>query len=136
MMYESGNIVRVPECSHCGTRNAKGLEVIFDDYRVDFQCDTCGKVMIQGELESSINAAMESKYGRELAEQNRDRYMRERNEQWHRQYKDHLESFKAIPDCVETFYESMEADFKQYQWILDRKAERSYKGMYADDLRV
>ena len=129
--YETGTMVRVPQCRHCETRNAKGLRYVYDEYQLEFKCDVCGKVMVQGELESSVEEALDSMYGKEQAEINRDRYHQERMEEMNRHYKYSLENFKALPDPVGTFYNMREPNFDEWKWILDRKAEKNYKEMYA-----
>jgi len=109
----SSEPVTIEECRRCGLRQARGMQQIYEDGAIDWQCDACGKKIRLGYLESSQLAQMESKRGRLKAEENRSRYMNERFEYTQERMRESEFAPEKRPDVLAEFYKGMNPQFEQ-----------------------
>lgn len=117
-MHESGKQI-VMDCN-CG-KSKRMLRYIYEDYQVEAECLSCGKVHIIGSIEKEHKIEQEKKDGRLKAEENRDRYTGERDEEFKREFHRSLNHLTAIPDPIANFYQSQSPNFKEMEWLKERK---------------
>lgn len=104
-MPEAGEIHLEPECRRCGRKEAKGIRYIENGSSVLFRCDSCGRTMHLGYTSDSNLKQIEDRRGRELAETNRSRFWREKDEQYRQDFERSKEELTSIPD-VDKFLNS------------------------------
>jgi len=117
-MYESGKQI-VMDC-RCG-KNKRMLRYIYDDYQAEAKCLSCGKIHVIGSIEEEHRIEQEKKDGRLKAEENRDRYASERDVEFKKAFHRSLNNLQAIPDPIANFYDSQTPDFKEMEWLNERK---------------
>jgi len=122
----------VDECRRCKEKKAKGMRWLEDDAVYVFQCDCCGKKMWMGDSITSNEGAIEAKNEREKAEENRDRYGREKHEQMTQNWNTADENLEAMPDPIANFYDSMEPSFEEKEQLASRKREQRKRGDIED----
>ena len=123
-MIEEGKTIII-DCLKCG-KNSRAIRYVYENYQVESKCLSCGKVSVIGSIESDHNEAQNDKKNRQKSVENRDRYMRERDEETKRIYKMSLERLETLPDAVANFYDAQEPNFEEKIRLHERKRRNRY----------
>jgi len=102
-MPESGEPTTIEECPKCGRKPCHGVSWFDDADGWHFKCDECGKRHFLGYAEADNQAMVDAKRAYERAKENRERYMREKDEQMQGVYAKAREALDREPDVMESY---------------------------------
>lgn len=105
LMPESGEPCTELECRRCGAKPAKGMSWVERGSSIIFKCDSCGRTMHLGYTDTSNMKQVEDKRARELAEINRSRYWREKDEQFGQKVEKQWEESRSLPEVDKYFHQ-------------------------------
>lgn len=82
--------------------------------------------MSAGETKDHMKFVEGKRNARLKAEDNRDRYMREREDEFGREFKRRTEDLEALPDPVGNFYDSQNPSFDERKLSWERRKNNPY----------